>query len=85
MARTSDNTEVQPRKRTRNQTKASSSNPPPPNQPPSQPPPTQPPTYKRSTSAEAEERFQVIKELYFTGERAFDLKKLTSTTLLREH
>jgi len=73
MAKTSDNTEVQPRKRTRNQNKnkASSSNPPPPQ------PPTQPP-YQRFITAEAEERFKVIQELDFTGERAFDFKKLTS-------
>jgi hypothetical protein len=77
MARTSDNTEVQPRKRTRNQTKASSSNPPPPNQPAAQPPPNQPPPYKRFTSEEAEERFKVIQTIEFTGERAFDLTKLT--------
>jgi hypothetical protein len=77
MARTSDNTEVQPRKRTRNQTKTSSSNPPPPNQPPAQPTQTQSPPYKRFTNTEAEERFKVIQELEFTGERAFDLTKLT--------
>jgi ASC-1-like (ASCH) protein len=77
MAKTLNNTDLQLRKRTRNQTKASSSNPPPPNQPPVQPPQTQPPTYKRFTFEAVEERFQVIKELDFTGKKAFDLKKLT--------
>lgn len=77
MARTSDNNDVQPRKRTRNQTKASTSNPLPPNQPPTHIPQAQPPPYQRFTSEEAAERFKVIQELEFTGERAFDLKKLT--------
>jgi len=77
MAKTSDNTEMQARKRTRNQTKASSSNPPPPSQPPVQPTQTQPLPYKKFISAEAEESFQVIKELDFIGERVFDVEKLT--------
>jgi hypothetical protein len=77
MARTSENTDIQPRKRTRNQTKASSSNPPPPNQPPTQTPPTQSTTYQRFKTEKAEERYQEIKERDFVGERAFDVINLT--------
>jgi hypothetical protein len=84
MARTSDNTDIQPRKRTRNQSKASSSNPPPPHQPPIQTPPTQPTTYQRFKTEKAEERYQEIKEREFVGERAFDVTKLTEHPTFEE-
>jgi len=78
MAKTSNNTEVPARKRTRNQTKtASSSNPPPPIPPPIQPPQNQPQLYQRFISEKAAERFETIKEFPFIPERGFDFRKLT--------
>lgn len=78
MVKTSDNTELPARKRTRNQSRAaSSSNPPPPTPQPNPPPQNQPQSFRRFTSEAAEERFQKIKEFEFKAERGFDFAKLT--------